>query len=191
MPSKRESKPTPSFLLSSVDRLGRPIAPAVLSVAQEIAPQAISYGEKLLGDPAVSSDLFEEAAAAVSEAIKKLAKSGQSPIRDLRAYLFRTFMRRISAEREKQVGAAINSEQFDEQRATTRQITSVEMSLLLDEVMAACDKVTQEIALRRLEGFSWNEIGPRYGMSAHAARVRYSRALQRLRKALKARGIGG
>lgn len=191
MPSKRESKPTPSFLLSSVDRLGRPIAPAVLSVAQEIAPQAISYGEKLLGDPAVSSDLFEEAAAAVSEAIKKRAKSGQSPIRDLRAYLFRTFMRRISAEREKQVGAAINSEQFDEQRATTRQITSVEMSLLLDEVMAACDKVTQEIALRRLEGFSWNEIGPRYGMSAHAARVRYSRALQRLRKALKARGIGG
>lgn len=191
MPSKRESKPITSFLLSSVDRLGRPIAPAVLSVAQEIAPQAISYGEKLLGDPAVSLNLFEEAAAAVSEAAKKRAESGQAPIRDLRAYLFRTFMRRISLEREKQVGSAINSEQFDEQRTTTHQISSVEMSLLLDEVMAACDKVTQEIALRRLEGFSWNEIGPRYGMSAHAARVRYSKALQRLRKALKARGIGG
>ena len=191
MPSKRESKPIPSFLLSSVDRLGRPIAPAVLSVAQEIAPLAISYAEKLLGDPAVSLNLFEEAAAAVSEAAKKRAESGQVPIRDLRAYLFRTFMRRISLERAKQVGSAINSQQFDEQRATTRQITSIEMSLLLDEVMAACDKVTQEIALRRLEGFSWNEIGPRYGMSAHAARVRYSKALQRLRKALKARGIGG
>ena len=191
MPSKRESKPIPSFLLSSVDRLGRPIAPAVLSVAQEIAPQAISYGEKLLGDPAVSLNLFEEAAASVSEAVKKRTESHQAPIRDLRAYLFRTFMRRISLEREKQVGSAVNSQQFDEQRATTHQITSVEMSLLLDEVMAACDKVTQEIALRRLEGFSWNEIGPRYGMSAHAARVRYSKALQRLRKALKARGIGG
>lgn len=191
MPSKRESKPIPSFLLSSVDRLGRPIAPAVLSVAQEIAPQALSYGEKLLGDPAVSLNLFEEAAAAVSEAAKKRAESGQAPIRDLRAYLFRAFMRRISLERKKQVGSAIDSEQFDEQRTTTRQITSIEMTLLLDEVMAACDKVTQEIALRRLEGFSWSEIGPRYGMSAHAARVRYSKALQRLRKALKARGIGG
>ena len=191
MPSRRESKPIPSFLLSSVDHLGRPIAPAVLSVAQEIAPQAISYAEKLLGDPAVSLNLFEEAAAAVSEAAKKRAESGQAAIRDLRAYLFRTFMRRISLERAKQVGSAINSQQFDEQRTTTRQITSVEMSLLLDEVMTACDTVTQEIALRRLEGFSWNEIGPRYGMSAHAARVRYSKALQRLRKALKVRGIGG
>jgi len=162
-----------------------------LSVAQEIAPQALSYGEKLLGDPAVSLNLFEEAAAAVSEAAKKRAESGQAPIRDLRAYLFRAFMRRISLERKKQVGSAIDSEQFDEQRTTTRQITSIEMTLLLDEVMAACDKVTQEIALRRLEGFSWSEIGPRYGMSAHAARVRYSKALQRLRKALKARGIGG
>ena len=58
------------------------------------------------------------------------------------------------------------------------------MELLLDEVMAACDKVTQEIALRRLEGFSWDEIGDRYGISAHAARLRFSKALQRARKTL-------
>ena len=69
--------------------------------------------------------------------------------------------------------------------------TEFEMELLLDEVMAACDKVTQEIALRRLEGFSWDEIGDRYGISAHVARLRFSKALQRARKRLTARGIGG
>jgi len=57
--------------------------------------------------------------------------------------------------------------------------------------MAACDKVTQEIALRRLEGFSWDEIGDRYGISAHAARIRFSKALKRVRKTLKGRGVGG
>jgi RNA polymerase sigma factor (sigma-70 family) len=191
VPSKRELNPSPPFLLNSIDRLGRPIDAAVLSIAQEVAPQALSFAEKLLGDPAVSLNLFEEAAAAVSAAVKKRAQSAQSPIRDIRKYLFRTFMRRVSLERKKQVASLSKSEQFDERRGTTRQITSLEMSLLLDEVMAACDRVTQEIALRRLEGFSWEEIGNQYGISAHAARVRFSKALQRLRKALKARGIGG
>ncbi len=65
------------------------------------------------------------------------------------------------------------------------------MDLLVDEVMAAWDKVTQEIILRRLEGFSWGEIGERYGISAHVARMRYSKALQRARKIFKTRGIGG
>lgn len=187
MPSKRESKPSPAFLLNSVDHLGRPIDPLVLSVAQEIAPQAISYAEKLLGDPAVCLNLFEEAAAAVSATVKKRDLAGREPIRDIRRYLYRTFMHRISQERRKET----RSKSLDERQGTSRGISSLEMSLLLDEVMAACDKLTQEIALRRLEGFSWQEIGTRYGISAHAARVRFSKALQRLRKALKARGIGG
>ncbi len=190
MPSKRETT-RPAFLLNSVDRLGRSIDPGVLSVAQEISQQALAYAEKILGDPAVVQNLFEEAAAAVSEAVETKKESGKPPVRDLRAYLFRAFVRRISQERRKQVASKARSELFDERQGTTRSITSLEMSLLLDEVMAACDKVTQEIALRRLEGLSWEEIGPRYGISAHAARIRFSKALQRLRKALKARGIGG
>jgi len=191
VPSKRESKPSPPFLLNSVDPLGRPIDPAVLSIAQEIAPQAISYAEKLLGDPAVCLNLFEEAAAAVSATVKKRELSGRDAIRDIRRYLYRTFMHRLSQERRKQLSSKTSSESLDERQGTRRGISSLEMSLLLDEVMAACDKLTQEIALRRLEGFSWQEIGTRYGISAHAARVRFSKALQRLRKALKARGIGG
>jgi RNA polymerase sigma factor (sigma-70 family) len=190
MPSKRETT-RPAFLLNSVDRLGRSIDPGVLSVAQEISQQALAYAEKILGDPAVVQNLFEEAAAAVSEAVETKKESGKPPVRDLRAYLFRAFVRRISQERRKQVASKARSELFDERQGTTRSITSLEMSLLLDEALAACDKVTQEIAIRRLEGFSWEEIGTRYGISAHAARIRFSKALQRIRKALKARGIGG
>jgi DNA-directed RNA polymerase specialized sigma24 family protein len=144
-----------------------------------------------LGDPAVALNLFEEAAAAVSEAVETKKASGKPPIRDLRAYLFRAYVRRISQERRREVALTHGVELRQGRNRPTRTSTGPDMKLLLDEVMAACDKVTQEIALRRLEGFSWDEIGDRYGISAHAARIRFSKALKRVRKTLKGRGVGG
>ena len=188
MPLKRETT-RPAFLLNSVDRHGRRIDPGVLSVAQEISQQTLAYAEKILGDPAVIQNLFEEAAAAVSEAVQTKKASGKPPVMDLRAYLFRSFVHRIA--REKRREAALRNEIKLNERNRPTSGTTFDKELLLDEVMAACDKVTQEIALRRLEGFSWDEIGDRYGISAHAARLRFSKALQRARKKLTARGIGG
>ncbi len=189
MSSKREATRTAS-LLNSVDRHGRPIDPGVLSVAQEISQQALTYAEKILGDPAVALNLFEEAAAAVSEAVETKEASGKPPIRDLRAYLFRSFMRRIIRERRRDA-ALKNGFKWQERNRLAHGAPRLEMELLLDEVMAACDKVTQEIVLRRLEGFSWDEIGDRHGISAHAARIRFSKALHRARKTLKVPGVGG
>ena len=189
MPLKRETT-RPAFLLNSVDRLGRPIDPGVLSVAQDISQQALMYAEKILGDPAVIQNLFEEAAAAVSEAMETKKVSGIPPVRDLRAYLFRAFVHRIAQEKRREV-ALRNEINLKGRNRSTSGTPEFARELLLDEVMAACDKVTQEIALRRLEGFSWDEIGDRYGISAHAARLRFSKALQRARKRLTARGVGG
>ena len=191
MPSKRETKPRPAFLLNSVDRLGRPIDPGVLSVAQEISHQALVYAEKILGDPAVALNLFEEAAAAVSEAVETKKASGKPPIRDLRAYLFRAYVLRISQGRRREVALKHEVELRQERNRPKRTCAEPEVKLLVDEVMAACDKATQEIVLRRLEGFSWDEIGDRYGITAHAARIRFSKALKRARKTLKARSMGG
>lgn len=100
MDPRREAKPSPRFLLNSVDLLGREIDPAVLSVAQESAPRAVSHGEKLLGDPALATSLFEEAAATVSKTINEKEASGKPRIRDMRGYLFRAYLRRISVERK-------------------------------------------------------------------------------------------
>ncbi len=189
MPFKRETT-RPAFLLNSVDRLGRPIDPGVLSVAQEISQQALAYAEKILGDPAVIQNLFEEAAAAVSEAVETKKASAKPPVRDLRAYLFRAFVHRIAQEKRRE--ATLRNEiNLEGRNRSTSGTPEFARELLLDEVMAACDKVTQETALRRLEGFSWNEIGDRYGISAHVARLRFSKALQRARKRLTARSVGG
>jgi hypothetical protein len=63
----------------------------VLAVAHEIGPRAVGYGERRLGDGTLAMNLFEESAAAVSEALMRKSKDA-SPVRDLSAYLYRTFL---------------------------------------------------------------------------------------------------
>jgi len=94
---------TQPLLLSAVDRLGRLIEPCVLSVAQAMAPQALAYAQNFIGDPCVAMNLLEEAAATVSEAIRAKETAQIPPIRDMRAYLYRAFLRRIGEEERNQV----------------------------------------------------------------------------------------
>src|SRR5713101_1943574 len=99
---KRETKPSPPFLLNSVDRFGRQIAPAVLSVSMEIGPRALAYSQNLIGDPAVAMNYFEEAAASVSAAIEEKKASGAPAVRNVAAYLFRTFIRMVDDAKQKE-----------------------------------------------------------------------------------------
>src|SRR5580700_9001627 len=99
MRSPRERTRRIVLLLNSVDRLGRTVEPSVLSVAQEIASQAVSHGVKLLGDPALALTLFEESAAIVSQTAGEKLASGKPGIRDVRSYLFRVYLRRIGTEK--------------------------------------------------------------------------------------------
>jgi DNA-directed RNA polymerase specialized sigma24 family protein len=180
----RETKSSPRILLNSVDLSGREILPTVLSVAHRIAPKAVPYAEKLLGDPAIAMNLFEQAAASVSEAIRTKQASG-SAVRDLDRYLFRTYMRLVSQARRKD---SMFQEPLDlkaEDQISQGDLARAEAALLFDEIMAVCDRLTREVAFRRLEGLSWKEIGERYGLSGHAAEARFSKALDRARKRLK------
>jgi len=89
----RGSGRSTTFLLNSVDRLRRTINLKVLAVAREIGPRAVAYGERLLGDAALTMNLFEESAAAVSEALRRKSKDVR-PVRDFSAYLYSTFLRK-------------------------------------------------------------------------------------------------
>jgi integrase len=83
MASKTVRRSQPA-LVNAVDPLGRPIDPRVLSVAQDIAPQAVSYAQKSLADPCVAINLLEEAAATVSEVVLTKQLAELPPIRDMR-----------------------------------------------------------------------------------------------------------
>ena len=173
------------FLLNAIDHLGRTIDPSVLSVAQEIGPGAVRYAEKVVGDPALAISLFEETAATVSQTRRDKTASGKPDVTDIRGYLFLAYMRRI--RRQKRMESVLNdpnSLPFIRQ-AEYADVQDMERSLFLAEALASCDKVTQNIVLRRLEGYSWKEIERRCGVSSGAARKRFSSTVQRLRKAFR------
>jgi len=181
MLSPRERTRRVVLLLNSVDRLGRTVEPSVLSVAQDIASQAVSHGEKLLGDPALALTLFEEAAATVSKTAAEKLASGKPGIRDIRSYLFRVYLRRIGVEKRATLSLDQPTEEQWQRHAQRTDQRDIERQILLKEVLESCDTLSREIFYLRLEGCSWKEIEKRSGIPVNAASLRFSKALRRLR----------
>src|SRR6266571_1892807 len=95
--------PKRSFRVNPVDRLGRRMSPAVHDAAEEIAHRAILHGDNLHIDPAVAASLLEEAEARRTPAIGRKKDSDENPVRALRAYLCRAFLRRVNKAVERQL----------------------------------------------------------------------------------------
>lgn len=171
--------------INSVDRLGRAIDPAVLAAAEEIALRALHYGERLLRDPALATTLLEEAAATVSRAIKLKGVANAAGVRNLQAYVFRAFVRRVNKTRRKDLllsnQGASNPRVHDNPADLGEDI---ELKVLVGEFLARCDFVTRDMFYRRMQGFSWKEIARAHGISTHAAESKFSQALRRVRKKL-------
>ena len=187
MRPSRETKTGPPFLLNSVDRFGRQIAPAVLSVSTEIGPRALAYAQNLIGDPALAINYFEEAAASVSAAIEEKKASGAPAIRNVAGYLFRTFIRMVDDAKHKEKVRQESLKDSGEVRIPLADEARMETAVLLNEVMEACDRASREVIVLRLEGFTWKEIGKQFDISTHAAEARFSKALDHARKMLKIR----
>lgn len=172
------------FTISPIDGRGRAIAPEVLAVANDIRNNALAYGEKAVRDSAVAASLFEEAAAAVSRLLSRQTNKN-TPIRDLSAYLFRSFVRRVNRVRRRNQLFAARLAQYVDAKRELNSNHRVELEILIDQIMARGDAITRDMFYRRVQGYSWNEIGRVYGISAHAAESRYSQALRRLRERLQ------
>ena|SRR5579883_2690082 len=175
-----------SFRLNSVDRHGRQIDPVVLAAAETVFARALEYGTNLLGDPAVVANTLEEVAATVSQLIARRDPPGEpAPIRNLPGYVFRAFVRQVNRLKSKELAvldAAIAGQTLAQRLADpSRQL---EMKLLVDECLAEFDFVERDMCWRRLEGFTWDEIGPVHGLTGHAAEVRFRNAVRAVRAKL-------
>lgn len=175
------------FHLNAVDRRGRKIEPAVLEAAEGIYSRALEHGLKLLGDPAVVTTALEEVAATVSRVIKtKDPPCGPAQVRDLRAYIFRAFLRHVNHLKRKELTlVSLGEVGHMPEPAWADALRELEKKMLLDECLAQCDFIDQDMAWRRMQGLSWEEVGKIHGLSAHAAEARFSRALQQARERLK------
>lgn len=175
-----------SFRLNSVDRDGRQIDPAVLAAAETVFPRALEYGTNLLGDPAVVANTLEEVAATVSQLIARRDPPGEpAPIRNLPGYVFRAFVRQVNRLKSKELAvldAAIAGQTLKQRLADpSRQL---EIKILVDECLAQFDFTERDMCWRRLEGFTWDEIGPVHGLSGHAAEVRFRNTVRAVKAKL-------
>jgi len=168
-----------------VDRLGRRISPLVLNAAEEIGRRAIQHAEKLQVDPAIAANLLEEAASAVSRAMDRKRDCTQDPVRDLPAYLFRAFIRRVNKTvmRQLLVENAVRI-LFVTSHNSTNPLAELEMKILVDELLTRGDPVARDMFYRRIQGLSWEELGSSYGISGHAAESRFSQVLRKIRERL-------
>lgn len=179
------SHPKERFEISPLDCRGRTIEPEVLSAARTIAGRTSQHAERMLVDPAVAASLLEEAAVAVSRILRRKSNA-QNGIRDLNAYLFCAYSRRLNRAKRREMRLVVSSaddlaarERFDPSRELEREL---EMRILVNELLTRLDGVARDMFYRRIAGFSWKEIGAEYGISAHAAESRFSQKLRRLRK---------
>ncbi len=170
--------------LNALAPSGRSIEPCVFLVAQGIADQAVSYAEKFLGDSCVAVNLLEEAAASVSEVIRAKEAAQIAPIRDVRRYLFRVFLRQVAEARRNETTYEKVSQWHSDPRDDSY-VDGLDRQILLDQILDQFDSVTREMILRRVEGHSWGEIASEFDLSNHAARIRFSKALQWLRTSVE------
>ena len=170
--------------LSPFDHRGQAITPPVLSAAEEISRRAIRHAERISIDPAVAANLLEEAAAAVTRVLNG-KHANQDPIRNIEAYLFRAFLRRLNRtkKRDMRLAEAIASSGHISTESLEPSNT-LDKKILLDEFLMHCDEATRDMLCRRVAGFSWKEIARAYQVSSHAAESRFSQALQRVRRKL-------
>jgi DNA-directed RNA polymerase specialized sigma24 family protein len=171
--------------INSVDQHGRAIAPQVLTAANDISRRALRLAEKELGDPATAASILEYSAALVSRALY----SSSSPVRNsnvknLQGYLFRAVVRRIDRLKVKELPTISRSEAIL-QRHAYNPSSGLEILLLTNELLAKADNFTRQVFQLRVEGYSWKEIGPTFGIDAHAAESRYSQGLKRIRRGLQ------
>jgi DNA-directed RNA polymerase specialized sigma24 family protein len=157
-------------------------------VAQELARRAVSRGEKLLGDPALALTLFEETAATVSSTIRNKTLMAKEEIRDLRSYLFQSYLNRISKKRRRQPVLKNATDKEWQEYASQMKNDDVELQFLAKELLGRYDTVTQEIVHRRLESYSPKEIEEFCGIPAHEIVLRFKKVLRDLQKLVRARG---
>ena len=133
------------------------------------------------------TNVLEEVAASVSLTAKVKNPTG-IPLqgRDLRLYLFRAFLNDIHRLKRKELTlVSLNEVVAVSNPSWTDPLQELEDKMLLEEFLRLCEPWMQDMALRRLQGFSWEDIGEIYGVSGHAAEARFSHALRQARERLK------
>jgi len=180
---EQKSSSAPPFWMPARDAKGRPIDTRLREAAETVWPFAFRQGEVELGETSGVAQIYESALFSVSAVMHR--NGGRSGIRDLDAYLYWAFTRKLTkySLRVKVLVFLDSHELWTLLEAPGHQDTLawLERDILINQLVSLMDSRTKRIFLARVCGQSWEEIGVDLGTSANGAQVMYNRGIQRLR----------
>jgi hypothetical protein len=142
---------------------------------------------KILGDEQKGQILLMQAAARVS---KKVSEENLS-ITYLRAYLFTTFRRLVSAEAKKEFRHRVLEEKYFECLEELFRHTGISeeekicQRILIKEIEARMDDWTRRVSRYRELGYEFKDLVSHLGMAENVIRAKYSRNLKNLAKIIR------
>ena len=179
--SRDGQKRLPDFYLRPTVN-GRSIEPEVRTALAQLWPWFWNYVGKELGDADRAADLADEVASRVS----KYAKLRPGHVRSLIGLCRVAAVNLVTTtkSRERRIdyrGLSQNVEATLDLTAPDWQ-EEVELSIWVDQLLQGHDAETRKMLHLRLLDETWDEIGDSLGLTAGQARLRFRRALERIRE---------
>jgi DNA-directed RNA polymerase specialized sigma24 family protein len=179
----------PPFWMPARDAKGRLIDTSLREAAESLWPLALRQGEVELGETSGVAQIYESALFSVSAVMHR--NGGRSGIRDLDAYLYWAFTRKLTKYvlHVKALVFLDSHELWTLLEAPGHQDTHdrLERDLLITQLVSLMDPRTKRIFLARVCGQTWADIGVDLGSSANGAQVMYNRGIRLLRERVQKR----
>jgi hypothetical protein len=166
------------FWLSPWQATGLPRSAAMIEAARRVWGSLLAHTKQALGETEPALEFLEKTVSRVERAQKKYE------IRDLSAYIFRSYIREIAAERRRR-------RRLLPLDAATHGLphggTELEQRVLAQEALAMIRVDILPLVFRRMEGWTWDEIAAQFGQQKHVLESRYNYEMLRVRKLLGVR----
>ena len=166
------------FWLSLGDATGLPRSSAIIDAARRVWEPLLVYTQEVLGETETASEFLEKT-------VRHVERSKQKhTIRDLSAYIFRSYIRELAVERRRRRRLVPLEESTP---ALLDQKAQIEQRILAQEVLALIRTDLLPLVFRRMDGWSWDEIAVQLREPKHTLESRYSYELRRVKNLLSTR----
>ncbi len=179
---------TPPFWIRDRDDFGRPIDPDVLNAARRLWPDVLYLTGSKLNDCPRAAEVLEQAAFAVSRALRRRAQ----PVRDINSYLFSACAHRLdriaAKEGREQPARDVNRMESMAAGALETWAENLLDQLQLGQLLSCMDDGTRCLFSYRCQGFSWQATAEKTGYAnGHSAEVRFWKGVKAVRGRLSTR----
>ncbi len=181
-----------AWILDRAQAQGRTITEELRSAALRVWPQALAYAKRELQGSALADDesaIWEVWESTLQSAVETLENRFRlRPIRDLDAWLFGIFRRRLRDVLLKEKRHVAFREELADQDALRDRawLKDIENRLMLAKALDLLDdEWTREMLYRRtFAGHEWGDAGRESGISGRAAMKRFAYRMKKVRDAL-------